>query len=66
MKCEQCRGPNLTPSCCNQPSPELHRIIVEAEIDVYAVTPEDDDIEEQVVAALKAGAFDIISTGGWE
>ena len=61
MKCDPCRGMTPVPGCCHYPEPTQHQIIVEVELDVYA----DDDIEEQVEAALKAGDYDILTINGW-
>ena len=65
MKCDPCRGLMVVPGCCHYPEPTQHRIIVEVELDVYAVTPEDDDIEEQIEEALKRGEYEILSRTGW-
>lgn len=65
MKCDPCRGLMVVPGCCHYPEPELHRISVEVELDVCAVTPEDDGIEEQIEEALKRGEYEILSRTGW-
>lgn len=65
MKCDPCRGMTPVPGCCHYPEPIQHRISVEVELDVCAVTPEDDGIQDQVEDALKAGEYEILTIGGW-
>ncbi|MGX1738562.1 hypothetical protein ACWIB8_05235 [Corynebacterium flavescens] len=63
-RCDPCHGP-IVPGCCHYPVPEQHTISVEVELDVMAVTPEDDDIRDQVEEALKAGEYEILTISPW-